>query len=60
MSVLKNVYLVVMDDRGLFAVVYDRNIARRQAEAIGGVVAAVPILEDYRAGNAVGERTGPP
>lgn len=44
----KNVYLVVMDRGGLFGAYLKREPAERSAEAIEGVVAAVPMLADYR------------
>lgn len=43
------VYVVVMDEGGMFGVWYDVERARGAAKAINGVVVELPILEDYRA-----------
>lgn len=44
----KNVYLVVMDRGGLFGAYLQRERAEESAKAIEAVVAAVPVLADYR------------
>lgn len=45
----KNIYLVVMDRGGLFGAYLERAHAEKTAKAIEAVVAAVPILVDFRA-----------
>lgn len=45
---MSDIYLVVMDTGGLFGTYLDRDRAFRNAESIGGVVAALPIAADYR------------
>lgn len=44
----QSIYLVVMDTGGLFGTYLDRDRAFRSAEAVGGVVAELPITADYR------------
>jgi hypothetical protein len=45
----QQVYIVVTaQPRGIMWVVYDLEFARARAQEVGGVVIAVPILEDYR------------
>lgn len=44
----QNVYLVVMDRGGLFGAYLEQERAEQAAQAIGAVVAAVPVLADYR------------
>jgi hypothetical protein len=46
---LRGVYAVVAaQPHGIMWVVYDLEFARSRAQEVGGVVVAVPILEDYR------------
>lgn len=43
------IHLVVGPDRsGLFGAWVDEEAARQQAEAVGGVVASVPVSADFR------------
>jgi len=48
MSEQKNVYFVVMDRGGLFGAWLEQERAEQAAQAIGAVVASVPVLADYR------------
>jgi hypothetical protein len=48
MSEQRRVFLVVDEQVGIFHAGFDLDRARQTAESIGAVVAAVPILEDYR------------
>jgi hypothetical protein len=45
---LPSVYLVVMDRGGIFGVWLDVERAREAAVNIGGVLAVLPLVEDYR------------
>jgi hypothetical protein len=47
MSEPASIYLVI-DPAGIFKATPDLDSARRVAEDISGILAAVPILEDYR------------
>lgn len=44
----EHVYLVVMDRGGLFGTYLERERAEQVAQNIDAVVAAVPVLADYR------------
>lgn len=41
-------YLVLTEESGLLATHYDKDVAKRQAEAIGGAVATVVVTKDFR------------
>ena len=42
------VHLVIMDRSGLFGCFFDEDLAHQTAQAIGGVIATVPVVADYR------------
>lgn len=44
----KTVYLVVMDRGGVFGAYFSPYSAEETAEAIQGVVVALPVLQDFR------------
>ena len=46
----REVWLTVYPSGGLAGVSLDRSSASRHAAAVGGVLVAVPIVEDYRGG----------
>lgn len=52
-----SVYLVVQDRGGIFGAYLDREAADQAAQAIGGVIAALPILLDYRIPPGNGQTT---
>lgn len=47
----EQVFLVIVEGVGLFGAYLDEDVARKRAKASEGVVAAVPVLADYRAGD---------
>lgn len=52
-----SVYLVVQDQGGIFGAYLDGERADQAAQAIGGVIAALPILLDYRTPPGNGQTT---
>lgn len=49
------VYLVVLDRGGLFGAYVDQGVADRAARAAGALVAAVPVIADYRTPDGDGD-----